>query len=122
LATRNLYSQLVGRKPNATRFDSGRGHCRNPAAILWQEKQMPRYVIVIRDRREGVPPVSYYLSRNGFRCYTAANVYVAHSLAEATEQRDHFAKLMTGFSLTVERLKPKISLSKALLSAEEVVS
>jgi hypothetical protein len=81
---------------------------------------MARYVIVIRDRREGTAPVSYYLSKSGLRCYTAANVYVARSLKDAEEQRDHFAGLMTGFALTVEKLPARVSVAVGLLRAVPV--
>lgn len=78
---------------------------------------MGRFIVTIRQPGQ---PTCYYLSRTGFRCYTPANVAVLHTLAEATEQRDHFAALMPGFVLTVERLPPRVSVSAAILRAVPV--
>lgn len=79
-----------------------------------------RYVVTIRKRSQ---PTAYYLSRNGLRCYTAANVAVFKSEAVAREQRDHFAAIMREFELSVERLPAGVrNLSKALLSAEPLSS
>lgn len=81
---------------------------------------MARYVITIRDRREGHAPTCYYLSKRGLRCYDARNIAVMHSLAEAQKDLAYFAPLMPTFSLTIEKLRPRLSLSKALLSAVPV--
>ena len=84
-----------------------------------------RFVITIRKRGadwdKGGCPVTYYLSRSGFRCYTAANVAVLRSEADAIVERDHFAKLMPGFDLTVERLPAGVrNVGKAVLSSVPV--
>lgn len=77
-----------------------------------------RYVVSIRKPSQ---PTTYYLSRNGFRCYTAAAVAVFKSEVDAREQRDYFAPLMREFELVVERLPAGVrSLRKALLSSQPV--
>jgi len=79
-----------------------------------------RYIVTIRKRDQ---PIVYYLSRNGFRCYTPAAVAVFKSEGEACEQRDYFASLMREFELEVERLPANVrNLSKALLSSQPIRS
>ncbi len=77
-----------------------------------------RYVVTIRKPEQ---PTTYYLSRNGFRCYSAGAVAVFHSEQEAREERDHFAPMMREFVLAVERLPAGVrNVGKALLSAAPV--
>lgn len=77
-----------------------------------------RYVVTIRKPNQ---PTTYYLSRNGLRCYTAKHVAVFKSEKDAREERDHFAPMMREFVLSVERLPANVrDISKALLSAHPV--
>lgn len=77
---------------------------------------MSRYVVTVRKPNQ---PQTYYLSRNGFRCFDARNVAVFKSEKDAAENRDHFAAVMREFVLAVEVLPPNVrNLEKALLSAK----
>lgn len=76
---------------------------------------MPRYIVTIRRPEQ---PTVYYLSKSGFRCYSAVNVAVYRNLNAAVDDRNHFANLMPEFRLSVEKLPARVrSISRAVLSA-----
>lgn len=77
-----------------------------------------RYIVTIK--RKEMPMVDY-LSRNGFRCYTAKNAAVFRTAKQAQEERDYFASLMRDFELTVEAIPSRMSLAKAVLYAAPVI-
>lgn len=79
-----------------------------------------RWIITIR-KRNGEPGPVYYLSRNGFRCYTAKCVAVYKSEMRVREDRDYFARQMPDFELGVERLPAGVrNVEKAVLAAVPV--